>query len=99
MQPGLALKVAVLDRDSGFVAVLTKRMERLEWRYRVLRAKVAPGAVASINADAVVADLAVLEPGCWSWLTRVCRQPRRPGVIICAAGATTGDRVRALRLG
>ena len=33
---GGSLRVAVLDRDSGFIQVLTKRMDRLGWEHRVV---------------------------------------------------------------
>jgi hypothetical protein len=38
----LTLRIAVLDRDSGFLAVLGKRLERAGWEYRVLASSVAP---------------------------------------------------------
>ena len=34
--PATAVRVAICDGDSGFVQVLTKRLDRLGWEHRVL---------------------------------------------------------------
>ena len=34
------LRIAVLDRDTGFLQVLSKRLDRLGWEYRVVGAAV-----------------------------------------------------------
>ena len=31
-----SMRIAVLDRDSGFIQVLSKRLDRLGWEHRVL---------------------------------------------------------------
>ncbi len=33
---GTSSRIAVLDRDSGFIQVLAKRLDRLGWEHRVL---------------------------------------------------------------
>ena len=38
----VTLRIAVLDRDSGFLQVLDKRLERLGWERRVLASSVSP---------------------------------------------------------
>ena len=38
--PAAALRIAVLDRDSGFIQVLSKRLDRLAWEHRVLASPV-----------------------------------------------------------
>ena len=40
------LRIAVLDRDSGFLQVLTKRLERIGWEHRLLASTVPPEALA-----------------------------------------------------
>ncbi len=37
-----SLRIAVLDRDSGFIQVLSKRLDRLGWEHRVLASPVPP---------------------------------------------------------
>ena len=67
-----ALRVAVLDRDSGFIQVLNKRLERVGWEHRVLAGPVPADAVISMRLSALVVDLAVLGPQAWEWLERLC---------------------------
>src|ERR1019366_6273490 len=64
----LTLRIAVLDRDSGFLAVLGKRLERAGWEYRVLASSVAPETIVPMRLGAIVVDLAVIGPTCWEWL-------------------------------
>src|ERR1017187_10764877 len=64
----LTLRIAVLDRDSGFLAVLGKRLERAGWEYRVLASSVAPETIVPMRLRAIVVGLAVIGPTCWEWL-------------------------------
>ena len=57
-----ALRIAVLDRDSGFIQVLSKRLDRIGWEHRVLASPVPTDAVVSMRLSALVVDLAVLGP-------------------------------------
>src|SRR5271154_7477645 len=67
--PGAAsMRIAVLDRDSGFIQVLSKRLDRLGWEHRVLGSPVPTDAIASMRLSALVVDLAVLGPQAWEWL-------------------------------
>jgi DNA-binding response OmpR family regulator len=93
------LHVAVLDRDSGFIQVLSKRMERLGWDNRVLTSPVGPDAVASMRLSALVVDLAVLGSQAGEWLERLCAALPELGVIVCTGPSTVAQRVRGLRLG
>jgi DNA-binding response OmpR family regulator len=94
-----SLRVAVLDRDSGFIQVLAKRMERLGWEHRVLASPVPADAVASMRLSALVVDLAVLGPQAWEWLERLCEALPELGVIVCTGPSTVAQRVRGLRMG
>ena len=76
-----APRVAVLDRDSGFIQVLAKRMERLGWEHRVLASAAPAEAIASMRLSALVVDLAVLGPQAWEWLERLCDTLPELGVI------------------
>ncbi len=95
--PGL--RIAVLDRDSGFLAVLGKRLERAGWEQRVLASTVTPDAIAAMRLNAVVVDLAVLGPHCWDWLDRLCGALPELGIVVCTGSSTVAQRVRGLRLG
>jgi DNA-binding response OmpR family regulator len=94
-----SLRIAVLDRDSGFIQVLSKRLDRLGWEHRVLASPVPTDAVVSMRLSALVVDLAVLGPQAWSWLERLCDALPELGIVICTGPSTVAQRVRGLRLG
>jgi DNA-binding response OmpR family regulator len=97
--PSTPLRVAIVDRDSGFLVVLAKRLERLDWKHRVLASTVSTKKVASLQLDALIVDLAILGPRRWDWLERLCAAPRSFGIIVCTGSSTVAQRVHALRLG
>jgi DNA-binding response OmpR family regulator len=97
--PGAALRIAVIDRDSGFIQVLSKRLDRLAWEHRVLASPVPADAVVSMRLSALVVDLAVLGPQAWGWLERLCEALPELGIVICTGPSTVAQRVRGLRLG
>src|SRR6478672_1320932 len=94
-----ALRIAVLDRDSGFIQVLSKRLDRLGWEHRVLASPVPADAVVAMRLSALVVDLAVLGPHAWEWLERLCGELPDLGVVVCTGPSTVAQRVRGLRLG
>ncbi|HXA55746.1 MAG TPA: response regulator transcription factor [Solirubrobacteraceae bacterium] len=93
------LRVAVLDRDSGFIQVLSKRLDRLGWEHRVLGSPVPPDAIGAMRLSALVVDLAVLGPQAWEWLERLCGALPDLGIVVCTGPSTVAQRVRGLRLG
>jgi DNA-binding response OmpR family regulator len=93
------MRIAVLDRDSGFIQVLSKRMDRLGWEHRVLASPVPTDAVASMRLSALVVDLTVLGPQAWEWLERLCGSLPELGIVVCTGPSTVAQRVRGLRLG
>jgi DNA-binding response OmpR family regulator len=94
-----SLRIAVLDRDSGFIQVLSKRLDRLGWEHRVLASPVPPEAIVSMRLSALVVDLAVLGPQAWTWLERLCEALPELGIVVCTGPSTVAQRVRGLRLG
>jgi DNA-binding response OmpR family regulator len=96
---GTPLRIAVLDRDSGFIQVLSKRLDRLSWEHRVLASPVPPDAIVSMRLSALVVDLAILGPQAWTWLERLCNALPELGVVVCTGPSTVAQRVRGLRLG
>jgi DNA-binding response OmpR family regulator len=93
------LRVAILDRDSGFIQVLSKRLERVGFEYRVLASPVTTDAISSMRLSALVVDLAVLGPQAWAWLERLCDTLPELGIVVCTGASTVAQRVRGLRLG
>jgi DNA-binding response OmpR family regulator len=88
-----------LDRDSGFIQVLSKRLERIGFEHRVLSSPVPLDTLASMRLSALIVDLAVLGPQAWEWLERVCGALPDLGVVVCTGPSTVAQRVRGLRLG
>src|SRR6187397_3553507 len=93
------LRLAVIDTDSGFLQVLTKRLERLAWEHRVLASAVPVDTVVAMRLNAIVVDLAVLGPPAWEYLEKLCAGLPGLGVVVCTGQSTVAQRVRGLRLG
>jgi hypothetical protein len=56
MTPPAPLRLAVLDSDTGFLQVLSKRLEGAGWQYRVLASPVPLDAVVAMRLNAIVLD-------------------------------------------
>jgi DNA-binding response OmpR family regulator len=93
------LRLAVIDADSGFVQVLTKRMSAMGWEYRTLASAVPPEELVAMRINCLVVDLELLGHGAWDFLERVCEQIPGLGVIVATPRSTVAQRVRGLRLG
>jgi DNA-binding response OmpR family regulator len=93
------MHLAVIDSDSGFVQVLTKRMSGMGWQYRTLASPVPPAELVAMRINCLVVDLALLGPQAWDYLERVCDDIPGLGVIVCTQNSTVAQRVRGLRLG
>jgi DNA-binding response OmpR family regulator len=93
------MNVAVIDTDSGFVQVLTKRMQGMGWQYRTLGAPVPVDDLVAMRINCLVLDLALLGPRAWEYLERVSEGVPGLGVVVCTERSTVAQRVRGLRLG
>jgi DNA-binding response OmpR family regulator len=93
------LRLAVIDADSGFVQVLTKRMSAMGWEYRTLASAVPPEELVAMRINCLVVDLELLGPNAWDFLERVCERIPGLGVIVATPRSTVAQRVRGLRLG
>jgi DNA-binding response OmpR family regulator len=96
---GGSLRVAISDGDTGFVQVLTKRLDRLGWEHRVLTGAVPVDRLIAMRLGALVLDLALLGPHAWEYLERVTRELPALPVIVCTGQSTVSQRVRGLRMG
>jgi DNA-binding response OmpR family regulator len=94
-----SLRVAVIDTDSGFVQVLTKRMSAMGWQYRTLGSPVPPDDLVAMRVNCVVVDLALMGGQAWDYLGRVADAIPGLGIIVCTQSSTVAQRVRGLRLG
>ena len=93
------IRLAVIDTDSGFLQVLGKRLERMGWEHRVLGRAVPVDAIVAMRVNAVVIDIAILGPGAWDELDKLCRALPGLGVVVCTGQSTVAQRVRGLRMG
>jgi DNA-binding response OmpR family regulator len=92
-------RLAVVDRDPGFMQVLSNRLDTLGWDLRALSSAVTVDALVGMRLNALVVDLAVLGPGSWEYLERVCSRLPGLAVIVCTGPSSVAQRVRGLRLG
>ena len=98
-RPRNRLRLAVIDRDPGFMQVLAKRLGPLGWDHRALSSPATPDALVAMRLNALVIDVAVLGPGSWEYLERVCSRMPGLAVIVCTGPSSVAQRVRGLRLG
>jgi DNA-binding response OmpR family regulator len=94
-----ALRIAVIDTDTGFLQVLGKRMERLDWEHRVLGGPAPTDALVAMRLSAVVVDPALFGPRAFEELERICVGLPSLAVVVCTGASTVAQRVRGLRLG
>jgi len=93
------LRVAVIDNDSGFIRVLTNRMDSVGWQHRVLASAVPPQELVAMKVNAVLIDISVMAEEGWAYLERICGLLPDLGVVVCTSDGTVSQRVRGLRMG
>jgi DNA-binding response OmpR family regulator len=89
----------VIDTDTAFLRVVTRRFEAAGWEYRIHSTSVPEAQLVGAKLNALLVDLSVLGPLGWEFLERVCGMLPDLGVIVCTQGSTVAQRVRGLRLG
>ena len=97
--PAAALRVAVIDTDSGFLQVLAKRMDRLGWEYQVRATAVPVDQLVALRLQALVVDVTVLGPQAWDYLDRIAHELPGLALVVCTGRSSVAQRVRGLRLG
>src|SRR3954447_18381449 len=93
------MNVAVIDTDSGFVQVLTKRMQGMGWQFRTIAAPVPVDDLVAMRINCLVLDLTLLGPRAWEYLKPASERVPGLGVVVCTERSTVAQRVRGLRLG
>lgn len=99
LNPQQTTRLAVIDDDSGFVTVLSKRTEAAGWQQRVQTSAIPPEELVAMKLNALLLDLSVLGDEAWQYLERVCGMLPDLGVVVCTGQSTVAQRVRGLRLG
>jgi DNA-binding response OmpR family regulator len=93
------LRLAVIDRDPGFMQVLTNRLDALGWDHRAIAGAATTERLVAMRLNALVVDVTVIGPGSWDYLERVCSRLPGLAVIVCTGPSSVAQRVRGLRLG
>jgi DNA-binding response OmpR family regulator len=99
VNPQQTIRLAVIDEDTGFVTVLSKRVEAAGWQQRTQGGAIPPEELVAMKLNALLVDPAALGDESWPYLERVCGMLPDLGVIVCSQRSTVSQRVRALRLG
>jgi DNA-binding response OmpR family regulator len=99
LNPQQTIRLAVIDDDSGFVTVLSKRTEAAGWQQRALSSAVPAEELVAMKLNALLLDLSVLGEEAWDYLGGVCDLLPDLGVIVCTGRSTVAQRVRGLRMG
>jgi DNA-binding response OmpR family regulator len=92
-------RVGIIDRDSGFVQTLRKRLQMLSWEHAVLSRAISPEALVSLRLNALVLDVATVGPDFWTYLEDLCRRFPALAIVVCTGPSSLTQRVRGLRLG
>ncbi len=93
------IRLAVIDDDSGFLTVLSKRVEAAGWQQRLLGGAIPPEELVAMKLNALLVDPRLLGDEAWAYLERVCGMLPDLGVVVCSGRSTVAQRVRGLRLG
>jgi DNA-binding response OmpR family regulator len=89
----------VIDTDSGFVTVLSKRAEAAGWLLRTSGGAVPPDQLVAMKLNALLIDPTVLGDEAWRYLDRLCELLPDLAVVVCTGRSSVAQRVRGLRLG
>jgi DNA-binding response OmpR family regulator len=94
-----ALRVATIDGDSGFLVVLAKRLQRVDWEHSMLPLTTSAAKAARLDVDVLTIDAQSLDADPWAWLGRLCDGEPDFRIVVCTGASTVAERVRALRIG
>jgi DNA-binding response OmpR family regulator len=94
-----AVRLAIVDSDSGFMQVLSKRLGGIGWRAELLPSFPPVEELVAMRLHAVVMDPMLLGREAWDYLGRLCAAAPTQVVIVCTGPSSVAQRVRGLRLG
>src|SRR3954454_17205491 len=78
-----AVRLAVVDSDSGFVRVLAKRLGAVGWRAQLMSNPPPVEELQGMRLHAIVIDTALLGSEAWTSLEQLCGQAAAPVVVVC----------------
>jgi DNA-binding response OmpR family regulator len=89
----------VIDNDSGFVTVLSRRTEAAGWQQRTVPGPIPLDELVAMKLNALLIDPTVLGEDGWGYLERVCATLPDLAIVVCTGRTTVAQRVRGFRLG
>jgi DNA-binding response OmpR family regulator len=91
-----AVRVALIDDDSGLITVLDRRLAAMRWDRQVLGYAAVPEQLAALKLHALIVNPALTGLDYLEWIAT-----RLPGLalLVCSPPAPVADRVRGLRAG
>ena len=94
--PASALRIALIDDDSGMITVLDRRFAANRWDSQVIGYAADPEQLTALKLHALIVNPAITGLGYIEWVAE-----RLPGLalLVCSRAAPVADRVRALRAG
>ena len=93
------VRIALVDRDSGFLTVLRRRSSTLGWDQRELTSIPSIDALIEMRLHLLIIDIALLGPQ-WAEAIEYTRvNLPELGLVICTGTSSVGQRVRGLRAG
>ena len=94
--PASALRIALIDDDSGMITVLNRRFAANRWDSQVIGYAADPEQLSALKLHALIVNPAITGLGYIEWVA-----DRLPGLalLVCGRPAPVADRVRALRTG
>jgi DNA-binding response OmpR family regulator len=92
----LAIRIALIDDDSGLITVLDRRFDALGWHRELLRHAVTPEHLAALRLHALVVNPALTG---LDYVESTSRALPALGLVVCTRSAPVADRVRGLRGG
>jgi DNA-binding response OmpR family regulator len=94
--PASALRIALIDDDSGMVTVLDRRFAANRWDSQVIGYAADPDQLTALKLHALIVNPAITGLSYIEWVA-----DRLPGLalLVCSRPAPVADRVRALRTG
>jgi DNA-binding response OmpR family regulator len=94
--PASALRIALIDDDSGMITVLDRRFVANRWERQVIGYAADPDQLMALKLHALIVNPAITGLSYIEWVA-----DRLPGLalLVCSRPAPVADRVRALRTG
>lgn len=93
------LSLAIIDRDTGMIQVLGKRLDAAGWDHKVVSSPLTPHALVRLRLNALIVDISAVGPEWWLYIEEVCMRLPGLAVVVCTGPSSVTQRIRAFRLG